>query len=80
MSPAGRQYSRSVAKAGVGLVARLIEFDTGGQLGTVLVNEDHVVMVQRHVDQPDATVVNFATGKTLTIRQPYEKVRSQLQS
>ena len=67
-------------KAGVQLVARLIEFDTGGQLGSVLLNEDHVVMVQKHLDQPDATVVSFATGKTLTIRQPYEKVRSQFHS
>jgi hypothetical protein len=61
-------------------VARLIEFETGGQLGTVLVNEDHVVMVQKHLEQPDATVVSFATGKTLTIRQPYEKVHSQFNS
>ena len=61
-------------------MAKLIEFDTGGQLGTVLLNQDHVVMVQRHVDQSDATVVSFSTGKTLTIRQPYENVRSQLLS
>jgi len=61
-------------------MARLIEFDTGGQLGTILLNEDHVVMVQRHLDQPDATVVSFATGKTLTIRQPYERVSSQLRA
>lgn len=61
-------------------MAKLIEFDTGGQLGTVLLNDHHVVMVQKHIDQPDATVISFSTGKTLTIRQPYEKVRSQFQS
>lgn len=61
-------------------MANLIEVDTGGQMGTVLLNKDHVAMVQRHADQGDATVISFMSGKTLTIPQSYESVRSQFQS
>ena len=61
-------------------MADLIEFDTGGQTGTVLLNKDHVTMVQRHTDQADATVISFLSGKTLTVRQPYEKICTQFLS